>query len=322
MSAPINMPNGKPKENNTTAEDSPNSQIPKTESNAETQKLVTRIVSVNMLDTLSELDHAGASAGVWKPAEGRHVDVFGENLDAETSMDSQMEVNQLRNVTLKEAELLQSHSDYPFPLAVNVSCCPKNEILECGERCTYTALPNSKSDKRQVLFTANRDIAAEQQWKTTFKEYNAHNLETHGVMDVKAAPYMFVKDTHPVIAVLRVNPDLIGDDIDRQQKIDGEWFKISRDVVSKCAGAIRKDILSKVTTHDLTNFHVSISRPGGLAFNDMDDMSLIRSRTQPKVKMGMSQEEIGKMEEFENKKILNTPFQYNARIKLTYELGD
>lgn len=317
MSAPINATNGKSPDQNSFEQEN----IPPPTSSTSNRNTVTRIVSVNMLNTLMDLNWAGTSAGIWKPAEGRHIDMFCDE-DTDSSIDTQATYNKIRNVTLKEAELLQSHSTYPFPLAVNVSCLPKCEILESGEKCTFTALPQNKNNKRQILFTADRDFEAENEWKTTYKEYNAHNLETHGVMDVKAAPYMFVKDTHPVIAVLKVNPELIGDDIMRQPKIDGEWFKIGRDVVSKCATAIRKEVLSKVCTHDLTNFHVGISRVDGKEWVDLKDMSVIRARTQPAVSKGMTATDIEETEQLESQKILYTPFEYNARIKLTYELGD
>jgi len=282
----------------------------------------TRTISINMIDTLMELNFAGAAGGVWKPAEGRHLEVFGTDDNIEPGIDTKENTIKLQNVNIKKAELLQTHSTYPFPLAVNVSCLPKTEILESGEKCTFTLFPRTKNDKTETLFTASDDVVAERAWKQKYSEYNFSNLETHGVMDVKAAPYAFLKDTHPIVDVIRVNPDLIGDEIDRQTKIDGEWYKVSRDVISKCATAIRKEILSKVTTHDLTNFHVTISRPGGQEWTDLDDLNIVRSHTQPKIKKGMTTTDINDLESFEAERMKTTPFEFNARIKLTYEYDD
>jgi hypothetical protein len=46
------------------------------------------------------------------------------------------------------------------------------------------------------------------------------------VLEASDCAYLFVHQKHPVIALLRANRDLIGNDIDKQQKIDNEWYKV------------------------------------------------------------------------------------------------
>jgi hypothetical protein len=75
-------------------------------------------------------------------------------------------------------------------------------------------------------------------------EYTAENLATHNVLPVTGAPWVFVCETHPVIALLRVNSDALSIDVDKQSKVDGEWYKISKQVHEE-ACKILKNMLSK-----------------------------------------------------------------------------
>lgn len=59
-----------------------------------------------------------------------------------------------------------------------------------------------------------------------FPKYNSANLEKHGVLETSDCAYVFVHENHPAVGCLRVNKDLLGSDIDKQQKIDNEWYKV------------------------------------------------------------------------------------------------
>lgn len=282
--------------------------------------VVTRVVAVSICGSLEELSSGGAARSKWAPLEGKHVQVFGLDSHNELGIDNGQAVAALRSATVLKARLLESRSTYPVSLGVSVSCLPKNEIVETGDRYSYCVLPESRTNNPYDLFKADSDTEESQQWRSKYKEYNASNLETQGVLEVKACPYVFVKDTHPIIAVLRANTDLIGTHIDSMPKIDGEWYKISRTVLQQCCSALRTQILSKLSTHDLNTFQVNIERVGGQDWIDLNDMSIVRARISEKIPVNASEDEVMELEDRESRRFTTTPYEYHARIELTYEL--
>lgn len=281
---------------------------------------VTRVVNVSICASLEELSNGGAGRAKWAPVEGKQVQVFGLDAHNELGIDNGHALNTLRAATITNATLRESSSTFPVPLGVNVSCLPKNEIVENGERYTFCALPESKVSSPYTLFKADADMQESQQWRNQYKEYNATNLETQGILEVQNCPYVFVKDTHPIVAVLRVNPDIIGTYIDNQPKIDGEWYKISRSVLEQCCHALKTQVLNKLSTHDLTNFQVNIERVGGQEWMDLNDMLPVRARIAHKIPHNATMEQINEIEDESARHFMSTPYEYHARIELTYEL--
>ena len=93
----------------------------------------------------------GPNAASWKPVEGKHASIFGvdESFNGtSTSSDASAQnsgsmllnadlaaaTNALRNVTVTKATLLQSYNTFGVPLGVTVSCLPKNEVVDTGDR--------------------------------------------------------------------------------------------------------------------------------------------------------------------------------------------
>jgi hypothetical protein len=182
--------------------------------------VLTRSVMVNITGSLANLAMQGTQAGVWRPVEGMQLRVFGMGSDA----DAQIATNQLRTALIHEVKLLEHRSTFPVPMGVNVECVPSNEKTDMGDGYAYTVLPHSIISVPHVLYQC--DVGAEEgnQWRKDFPKYTAANIDTEGILEVQSCPYVFVHQDHPVISLLRHNSNLIGCNIDDQQKIDNEWY--------------------------------------------------------------------------------------------------
>jgi len=82
-------------------------------------------------------------------------------------------------------------------------------------------------------------------WQEKYTEWNTHNLESYGVMDVMNMPYVLVHKSHPVIDMLRSNADILGCDIDEQPMIDKQCFRVSRQVLAACCDTLRRILSSE-----------------------------------------------------------------------------
>jgi hypothetical protein len=263
--------------------------------------VLTRTLYVNITDSLANLGMAGPSAGTWKLLDGRQMQVFGMG----TEVDAQVVTNQLRTALIHELKVVQDRSTFPVPLGVTISCVPSHEMTNVGDRFAYTVLPGMSNSVPQTIFQCESGSEEGQQWRKDYPKWTAANLDTEGVLHVDNNAWVFVHETHPVIALLRHNSALIGCRIDEQPKIDNEWYKVSRQVLSACCQTLRTKVLSKVTSHDLNVFQLQVKRLNAESWDDMNDDVVAHC-------IGQTKEEASQF--------LTTPYSYMARLQIKYEI--
>lgn len=137
----------------------------------------------------------GQNAATWKPVEGKHASIFGmhdragmasSSASGEDGSSSNMllnadlaaATNALRNVTITKATLLQCHNNFGVPLGVTVNCLPKNEVIDTGDRYTFTTIPNTSINTPFTLYEAGESHQQAMEWRKTFGKFTASNLST------------------------------------------------------------------------------------------------------------------------------------------------
>ena len=279
-------------------------------------EVVKRTLCVNISGSLANLAMAGPQAAVWKPLSGKEAVMFAPHLNAE--MDPVACTNSLRATQLVKATLNEQYSTFPCTMGVSISCVPPNEVTELGERYAYTVLPMSKHSSPQTFYNelgSDDDTAS---WRQMYSQWNHSNLETQGVMEVNNQPFVFVNMRHPVVGLLRHNADLIGCHIDSQPVIDGEWYKITRQVLSTCCSTIRAKVLNKVFTQDMNMFSVQLHRLDANAWDDLGNGTLALSTFAPSANWTPDEHE--KHKEHHLRQFVTSPYQYVARLELEYKV--
>jgi hypothetical protein len=264
--------------------------------------ILTRTLYVNVTGSLANLSMAGPSGGSWRLVDGKQIGVFGLG----SEVDSQVATNQLRTALIHELKILQDRSTFPVPLGVTINCVPAHEMTDVGERYAYTVLPGTQNSVAQTIYQCDTGSEEGLQWRKDYPKWTAANLETEGVLHVDNNPWVFVHETHPVVALLRHNAGLIGCKIDEQPKIDQEWYKVTRQVLSACCQTLRTKVLSKVTSHDLNLFQVQIKRLNAETWDDMNDLAAAQCTS------SLSKEQASDF--------ITTPYSYMARMQIKYEI--
>lgn len=221
----------------------------------------------------------GQTAATWKPVEGKHAAIFGGHDfsdDHDTSpggggtdgsgssssllnADLAAATNALRNVTITKATLLQSHNTFGVPLGVTINCLPKNEVVDTGDRYTFTTIPNATINAPYVLYEAGESHQQAMEWRKTFGKFNASNLATQDVLEVPNCAYVFVHENHPVVNLLRINKHIVGVDIDDQPRMDGQWLKITKNLFDSSCDTIKTKILRNIKQENLNNISASFT---------------------------------------------------------------
>lgn len=265
--------------------------------------VLTRTLYVNIMGSLAALEMAGPSSGTWKLLDGRSVSVFGMG----NEVDAQVAQNQLRTAIIHEVKVLQDRSTFPVGLGVHINCVPMHELTDLGERYAYTVLPKGQSVSPQTIYQCDLGYEEGVEWRKHYAKWTAANLETEGVLNVENNPWVFVHQDHPVISLLRHNSGLIGCQIDDQPKIDGQYFKVTRQVLAACCSTLRANVLNKVTSNDLSLFQVQVKRLNSEHWDEMNgDIDVAGG------KPVLSKDEV--------EAFLTTPYAYTARIQIKYEL--
>jgi hypothetical protein len=125
-------------------------------------------------------------------------------------------------------------------------------------------------------------------------------LDTHNVLPVANQNYVFVHENHPVISLLKANADLLGTEITEDKRIDGEWYKVSKTVLSTCCNTLKSKVLNKIAFNNLMDFSVSLKRLDAKEWTQ--DSDILSEAT------------------IKSPGIIDQPCSFMARLEMTYEL--
>lgn len=279
---------------------------------------IKRSVTVQISGTMKNFAQAGPSAATWKPLEGKHVDVFGVHDHEGLCLDHGSMTNALRNAVILKATVRKQASSFPVPMGVTMNCITPSEVTDMGEKYVTTVLPNSVSTEPHVVYQTDAASADSIEWRSKYPNFNANNLETNGVMPVTGFSYVFVHHDHPVIALLRVNKDMLGADIDEQHMIDGRWYKVSRQVLSSCCNALRTKVLSRIATRDLNTFSVQLHRIGNENWGELGDGAEFLQDMPHDISWSAEERQAAEAKWMELQ--MKKPCAYMATIDLEYEI--
>ena len=193
-----------------------------------------------------------------------------------------------------------SLAQWRVPLGVNVSCIKGQEHTDVGDGYTFTALPDTHNPIPLVIFEADASAQTSQEWRRMYGEYNERNLDSHNVLPVANQNYVFVHENHPVISLLKANADLLGTEITDDKRIDGEWYKVSKTVLSTCCNTLKSKVLNKIAFNNLMDFNVSLKRLDAKEWTQDSDVLAEASAKNPN--------------------IIDKPCSFMARLEMTYEL--
>ena len=275
-----------------------------------------RTLCVNITGSLANLAMAGPQAALWKPVSGKEQMIFSNRLASEAT-DGVASMNELKGMKVLRATLAEHYSSFPCTMGVSISGIPASEVTDLGEKFAYTVTPYSRLSTPHHFFMASESETDSTSWRKLYSKWNATNLESEGVLDVSNQPFVFVNMSHPIVGLLRHNAEMIGCNIDAQPVIDGEWYKLTRQVLSTCCATLRTKVLSKVLTQDLSNFSVQLTRLDAHAWDDLGNGSVplqgfVSSPTWTDAELDMNKEH-------HLRQFVTTPYQYVARIQLEYE---
>jgi len=266
-------------------------------SNISTPMRFTKRFNIQITGTMANFEAEGPSVAQWRPVDGQHVKIF-TNASAEQDLGSAMKV--LQSTWLVNARILEHKNSFPVPLGVNVSCIKPQEHIDTGEGYTFTVLPQTHNPTPLIIFEADASAQTSQEWRRMYGEYNERNLDSHNVLPVANQNYVFVHENHPVISLLKANADLLGTEINDDKRIDGEWFKVSKTVLSTCCNTLKSKVLNKIAFNNLMDFSVSLKRLDAKEWTQDSDILSEASLKSPN--------------------IIDQPCSFMARLEMTYEL--
>jgi hypothetical protein len=284
---------------------------------ARSLETVKRVINAKIRGSMHDFAKNGVEAASWSPVNGKVGDVFGVYDVLDSNADIGTSAATLQTAVISSVKLLECKNEFPVDLGVNVSCIPAEETIKTGHKYTFTSMAQTYNPTVQTLFTADEKTGDGCVWRQQYPEYNATNLETHGVLTVNGQNYTFVSKDHPVIDLLRQNSEMLNTDIDSFPLIDGQYFKITKQVFATCCSALRTKVLKNVGTQDLNNFTVQISRLGNKDWINMQDNNEILSAIPHEVYVENNEQKTADY----CAALMRRNFALTARFEITYNVN-
>ncbi|KAJ1465881.1 hypothetical protein T484DRAFT_1757104 [Baffinella frigidus] len=270
---------------------------------------VVRTLHFTHSGTLQGCDEKGATAGLWKPREGKVGHVFAPTeLGIENNLETSM--NNLNNARVKSVVCTEYNSTFPIALGIKCDCLPACESTDIGHRYIMTTMPCHSNTTPQVLYSADETSSEAIRWKQEYPQYTARNIDTHNVMEVKTHPVVFVDKDHPAISLLRANKDILGSDIDEQSLVQGRWHTVSRQCFNTACKTLRSKVLCNINTVNLANFSLQAMPLDRKAWSDMGKGEHVQEIVNATTREGLQEA---------HTRALNKPYNISARFQITYE---
>ena len=260
--------------------------------------------------TLQGCDEKGATAGFWRPRDGKLNSVWSPT---EMGIENNVETatNALQNARVKSVKCMEYISTFPIPLGIKCDCLPATESTDIGHRYIMTTLPCHSNTTPQILYSANDTSSEALRWKQEYPAYTARNIDTHNVMEVKAQPVVFVDLKHPVISLLRANKDILGSDIDQQSLVQGRWHTVSRQCFNTAVKTLRGRVLSEMMDNvNLANFALQVQPLDRKAWSDIGTGEHVKDIVEANTRETLQEA---------HTRALNRPYNVSARFQITYE---
>jgi hypothetical protein len=276
---------------------------------AAASRTVKRIVHMTVSGTLQGCDEKGATAGVWKPREGKVAHVFAPT---EIGIDNNHEtaMNALNNARVKSVTCLEYTSTFPIPLGIKCDQLPACESTDIGHRYIMTTLPSHSNTNPLVLYKADDRSSEAVRWKQEYPQYTSRNIDTHNVMEVKTHPVMFVDKDHPVIALLRANKAILGSDIDEQSLVQGRWHTVSRQCFNTACKTLRTKVLTNIDDSvNLSEFTLQAMPLDRKSWCDLGKGEHVKDIVDATTREALQEA---------HTRALNKPYNLTARIQLEY----
>jgi hypothetical protein len=277
---------------------------------------VCRRINVHIRGSMEQFSHDGQEAASWMPVNGKAGDVFGVNDVFESTPDVGTTACVLQNAVLHSVRVLECRNDFPLNLGVTISCIPPEETIKTGHKYAMTTLAQSHNVTPLTIFEASDNNSEGFEWRAKYPNYNANNLESEGVLQVAGQLYVFVSKGHPVVELLRSNADKLNARIDEQPLIDGEWYKITKQVFSQCCQALRAKVLSKVSTRDMNDFSVQIHRLGNTEWANFKMTDELINTVPSDILYSGDEAKLSEA----IKRVMKTNYSWSARLEVTYSV--
>jgi hypothetical protein len=272
-------------------------------------RTVSRSLHFTYSGTLLGCDEKGATAGIWKPREGKTCQVFAPT---EYGIENNHEAatNALNNARVKSVTCTEYTSTFPIPLGIKCDALPACESTDIGHRYIMTTLPCHKNTTPQTLYSADDTSAEAVRWKQEYPQYTARNIDTHNVMEVKSHPVVFVDLNHPVISLLRANKEILGSDIDEQSLVQGRWHTVSRQCFNTAVKTLRQKVLSNINIVNLGNFALQAVPLDRKPWADIGKGEHVKEICNATTRESLQEA---------HTRALNKPYNISARFHVVYE---
>jgi hypothetical protein len=139
-----------------------------------------KTIAVEIRGTMNGFSVMGPTAATWKPVEGKGPMIFGTDGSSANSLETDFTgaTNAIKNVTIRKATLLQSFNTFPVALGVSVNCLPCNEVVDTGDKYTFTTIPNTAVNTPSTLFESSETVSQASEWRKNYAKFTNSNLET------------------------------------------------------------------------------------------------------------------------------------------------
>ena len=177
----------------------------------------------------------------------------------------------LSSVVLVGMKLKKLSSTFPCHLALTFAGAKGNVYSNKGEQFSYLAGANENSVQlNKTIVTQNPYLNSE--YLRLYPGMTSEKLRNELIMRPPGQNFCYVDKAHPIVEMLHENADTLQISLDENDLMDGQYYKVATAVTERCLQELETELIDNLPCMDLSKWHASIHRVGGLKWNSTEEV--------------------------------------------------
>lgn len=233
----------------------------------------TRSMNISFESTPGQLAGQTNSA-VWRLADSNtNLFFWGVKGFGDTSLEGRRaDVSQMR---IHEIVAMKTFSTAKVPVSLDITALKGNTYSKTGKRSAMTVFPGVNTTPEVLL---EKSVVLDSSFTESYPNYTAGNLRSLGISQVPGDTSFMVTQKHPIIGVLRTNPNILqgSEDSIHPSQLHHGCFTLSEATTEHVLTMVEKAIISRLPDNDCSDFKATLSRSDGQPFATQAEIAEVK----------------------------------------------
>ncbi len=250
------------------------------------EKQVTRSYAINFSGSLADWESGSSRSPLTWGVNKKDLDIFRSKRHDPEAADSESRIGDLSKVILISARVLYKSNPTPVDVAVKITGLRGNKYgNSMSQRFPTRLYAGEKGRCDELAHVPDRFITTFPKLIKNYGHLTRASIEA-SLVPFPDEPVTLVPKNSVIASLIALNAENLNINMNRADLVDGRFYKVDNDIVSKCLDELDKNVLQKQPFVNMEEFEATLVRADGRSWLDLEgadmidlkDVSLVREQ--------------------------------------------